>query len=137
MEQKLVACRLWLVLRSLWLVACRLLKQFVLTLCVWSDTIGDKGGALMVAANSTNINIRVDSDVKNKAQDVFSALGLDMTSAINIFLRQAIRKNGIPFELVAEKPLPKKMRQFGSMKGKIWMADDWDAPLEDSKECTK
>ncbi|MBS3985019.1 MAG: type II toxin-antitoxin system RelB/DinJ family antitoxin [Selenomonadales bacterium] len=91
----------------------------------------------MVAANSTNINIRVDSDVKNKAQDVFSALGLDMTSAINIFLRQAIRKNGIPFELVAEKPLPKKMRQFGSMKGKIWMADDWDAPLEDSKECTK
>ena len=39
---------------------------------------------------NANINIRVDSDVKNKAQDVFSALGLDMTSAINIFLRQAI-----------------------------------------------
>jgi DNA-damage-inducible protein J len=88
----------------------------------------------MAAANSTNINIRVDSDVKNKAQDVFSALGLDMTSAINIFLRQAIRKNGIPFELVAGKPQPKKMRQFGSMKGKIWMANDWDAPLEDFKE---
>jgi len=34
---------------------------------------------------NANINIRVDSDVKNKAQDVFSALGLDMTSAINIF----------------------------------------------------
>ena len=42
---------------------------------------------------NANINIRVDSDVKNKAQDVFSSLGLDMTSAINVFLRQAIRKN--------------------------------------------
>ena len=60
-------------------------------------------------ANS-NINIRVDSEIKNKAQDVFSALGLDMTSAINIFLRQAIRKNGIPFELVADLP-QRKTRQ--------------------------
>ena len=51
---------------------------------------------------NNNINIRVDSEVKTKAQDVFSALGLDMTSTINIFLRLAIRRNGIPFELVAE-----------------------------------
>jgi len=48
-------------------------------------------------------------------------------------LRQAIRKNSIPFELVAEKPQP-QTRQFGGMKGKMWMADDWDAPLEDFKE---
>jgi DNA-damage-inducible protein J len=84
---------------------------------------------------NTNINIRVDSDVKNKAQDVFSALGLDMTSAINIFLRQAIRKNGIPFELVADK-LPQKTRQFGRYKGKMWESDDhdWFEPLEDFKE---
>ena len=82
---------------------------------------------------NTNINIRVASDIKDKAQDVFSALGLDMTSAVNIFLRQAIRKNGIPFELLADKPL-RKNRQFGRLKGKMWMADDWDAPLEDFKE---
>lgn len=82
---------------------------------------------------STNINIRVDSDVKAKAQDVFLALGLDMTTAVNIFLRQAIRKNGIPFELVADKP-KRKTRQFGRLKGKMWMADDWDTPLEDFKE---
>ncbi|MCL2361873.1 MAG: type II toxin-antitoxin system RelB/DinJ family antitoxin [Defluviitaleaceae bacterium] len=53
---------------------------------------------------NANINIRVDGEVKNKAQDIFSALGMDMTTAVNIFLRQAIRKNGIPFELVTEKP---------------------------------
>jgi DNA-damage-inducible protein J len=82
---------------------------------------------------NTNINIRVDSNVKNQAQEVFTALGLDMTSAVNIFLRQSIRKNGIPFELIADKPL-KRTRQFGRLKGKIRMAADWDAPLDDFKE---
>jgi len=82
---------------------------------------------------NTNINIRVDSEVKNKAQEVFLALGLDMTSAINIFLRQAIRKNGIPFEITAEEP-KRKTPKLGCMKGKIWISDDFDEPLEDFKE---
>ena len=82
---------------------------------------------------NANINIRVDGDIKNKAQDIFAALGLDMTSAINIFLRQAIRKNGIPFELIAETSR-QKTPEFGCMKGKMWMADDWDEPLEDFEE---
>ena len=85
------------------------------------------------AGANANINIRVDSSVKNRAQIVFSALGLDMTSAVNIFLRQAIRKNGIPFELIADEQ-PKKPRQFGRYKGKMRIADDWDAPLEDFRE---
>ena len=85
-----------------------------------------------MAIANTNINIRVDSDIKNKAQDVFSAIGLDMTTAINIFLRQAIRRNGIPFKLVADTP--QKTPKLGCMKGKIWMSEDFDEPLEDFKE---
>jgi len=87
-----------------------------------------------MASVNTNINIRVDSDVKTKAQDLFAALGLDMTAAINAFLRQAIRQNGIPFRLIAEKQQTRKTPKFGSMKGKMRMADDWDAPLDDFKE---
>jgi DNA-damage-inducible protein J len=76
---------------------------------------------------NANINIRVDSDVKIQAQEVFSALGLDMTSAINIFLRQAIRKNGIPFELVAGQTTEKrKAPKFGCMKEQIREASDHD-----------
>jgi len=88
-----------------------------------------------MALNNTNINIRVDSDVKTKAQDVFLALGLDMSTAINIFLRQAIRNNGIPFELIAEAPR-RNPPQLGCMKGKIWEAEDhdWFEPLEDFEE---
>ena len=47
--------------------------------------------------STSNMSIRIDSDVKAKAQALFSALGIDMTTAINIFLRQAIQHQGIPF----------------------------------------
>jgi len=80
----------------------------------------------------SNINIRVDNEIKAKAQDVFASLGLDMTTAINVFLRQAIRQHGLPFPVSGEPP--KKMPKPGCMKGKIWMADDFDMPLEDFKE---
>ena len=48
---------------------------------------------------ASNMNIRMDSDVKAQAQQIFAQFGLDMTTAINMFLRQAIREQGIPFDL--------------------------------------
>ena len=80
---------------------------------------------------NTNINIRVDGDVKSEAQEIFASLGLDMTTAINIFLRQAIQRRGIPFALVTQE---RKTPMPDCMKGKIWMAGDFDAPLEDFME---
>lgn len=53
---------------------------------------------------STNLNIRTDKDVKIAAEKLFNALGLNMTTAVNIFLRQAIRENGIPFEVKIHVP---------------------------------
>ena len=83
----------------------------------------------------TNINVRVDHDIKKEAQEVFSSLGLDMTTAINIFLRQAIRLRSIPFVIASEPE--RKTPKPGCMKGKIWMSDDFDAPLDDFKEYMK
>lgn len=48
---------------------------------------------------NVSINIRIDKDIKKQAQKLFSEFGLDMTTAINMFLRQAIREQKIPFEL--------------------------------------
>ena len=53
---------------------------------------------------STNLNIRTDKEVKLAAEKIFEELGLNMTTAINIFLRQTIRENGIPFELNLSVP---------------------------------
>ena len=48
---------------------------------------------------TTNINVRVDSDLKQEADALFSDLGLTMTSAITMFLRSAVSHDGIPFEV--------------------------------------
>lgn len=43
------------------------------------------------------INIRVDDDLKEKGEELFSSLGLNFSSAISIFISQAVREGGIPF----------------------------------------
>ena len=53
---------------------------------------------------NTNINIRTDSAIKTRAEEIFEAFGLNMSTAINMFLRQTIRENGIPFELKLDMP---------------------------------
>ena len=49
--------------------------------------------------SKTSMSIRLDSEVKEQAQQVFSNLGMDMTTAVNIFLRQAIQYQGLPFDV--------------------------------------
>lgn len=53
---------------------------------------------------TTNINIRTEATIKAQAESIFEALGLNMSTAINMFLRQTIRENGIPFELKLDVP---------------------------------
>ena len=52
----------------------------------------------------TNLNIRTDANVKAAAEQIFEELGLNMSTAINIFLRQAIRQGGLPFEVKLDVP---------------------------------
>ncbi len=46
-----------------------------------------------------NLNIRVDDTLKKQAEHIFSELGMSLSTATNIFLKQVVRCNGIPFEL--------------------------------------
>lgn len=43
--------------------------------------------------------IRIDSGVKKQANELFNELGLDMSGAVNIFLRQCILRGGLPFKV--------------------------------------
>ena len=54
--------------------------------------------------STTNLNIRTDKDIKDQAETIFNELGINMTTAINMFLRATIREYGIPFELKLEVP---------------------------------
>lgn len=55
-----------------------------------------------MAKVSTSISI--DAEVKAQAQELFADFGLDLSTAINIFLRQSIRENCIPFTISREVP---------------------------------
>lgn len=68
---------------------------------------------------TTNINVRVDSALKQEAEILFNDLGLNMSSAINMFLRSSISHNGIPFEV--KRPTPNAetkaaLEEFEEMK---------------------
>ena len=53
---------------------------------------------------STNINIRMDSDLKKQFETFCSDMGMSMTTAFNIFAKKAVREYRIPFEIGGEAP---------------------------------
>lgn len=59
-----------------------------------------------------NVNIRVDDDLKKAAERIFDELGLNFSTATNVFYRQVVRSGGIPFELRINDP-------FYSVENKI------------------
>lgn len=54
--------------------------------------------------STTTMSIRMDSDLKKQAESMLSDMGLNMTTAMNIFLRQVVRQGKIPFEIAADIP---------------------------------
>ena len=78
---------------------------------------------------NTTINVRTDSEVKSQAQDILAKLGLDFTTAINLFLRQVICKQSVSFDIsVAPQNTAARL---GGWEGKIHVPDDFTAPLDD------
>ena len=55
-------------------------------------------------ATSTNISIRMDTETKAKADALFGELGMNLTTAFNIFVRQSLREGKIPFEISLNQP---------------------------------
>lgn len=55
-------------------------------------------------SNTTNLSIRIDKELKDRAEQLFGELGMNMTTAFNIFLRQAVRQGRIPFEISLNTP---------------------------------
>ena len=49
--------------------------------------------------DTTNLSIRIDRDLKNEADQIFNEMGMNLTTAITIFVRQAVRQRKIPFEI--------------------------------------
>jgi addiction module antitoxin, relB/dinJ family len=64
--------------------------------------IDQKGVDLM--ATTTNFSVRMDSDIKKECEALYGELGINLTTAINVFLRQSLRAGGFPFDVRLEQP---------------------------------
>ncbi|MCL2342520.1 MAG: type II toxin-antitoxin system RelB/DinJ family antitoxin [Firmicutes bacterium] len=72
-------------------------------------------------ANTTSMNIRVDTELKRRAEAIFNELGLSLSTAMIVFLKNAVRNGGLPFEM----RLPIKPRGLAEMS-----KEELDAELE-------
>ena len=57
-----------------------------------------------MAGTTTNISIRMDTELKARAEALFNELGMNLTTAFNIFVRQSLREGRIPFEISLDRP---------------------------------
>ena len=55
-------------------------------------------------ATTTNFSVRMDSDIKKQCEAMYGELGINLTTAINVFLRQSLRVGGFPFDVRIEQP---------------------------------
>lgn len=57
-----------------------------------------------MAGSTTNISIRMDADLKAQADTLFNELGMNLSTAFNIFVRQSLREGRIPFDVSLNQP---------------------------------
>lgn len=57
-----------------------------------------------VMAGTTNFSVRMDNEIKKQCEALYGELGMNLTTAINVFLRQSLRVGGFPFEVRLEQP---------------------------------
>ena len=66
---------------------------------ICDNGVNPNKGEQLIMAETTNLNIRIDRDLKDEADQFFNALGMSLTTAITAFVRQAVRQEKIPFEI--------------------------------------
>jgi len=74
-------------------------------------------------AATTNLSVRIDRELKEEADQVFNALGMNLSTAITIFVRQAVRQKKIPFEIALTPDDDKKSvakREAMEASKRIW-----------------
>ena len=60
--------------------------------------------------------VRIDENLKKQATELFSQLGIDMSSAMNIFLKQCVMRGGLPFEVVIPQYKPEVIEAMEEAK---------------------
>ena len=85
---------------------------------------------------TTNLSIRMNVAVKKEAEAMFDSLGMSLTTAINIFIKQSLRARGIPFQITMDSPnavtlaAMEEARKLANNPGTVAYADVEEALAE-------
>ncbi|MEY8310042.1 type II toxin-antitoxin system RelB/DinJ family antitoxin [Erysipelotrichaceae bacterium 51-3] len=60
--------------------------------------------------------IRIEEDLKKQSMQIFKLLGIDMSSAVNMFLRQCVMRGGLPFDVVVPQYKPEVIEAMEEAK---------------------
>lgn len=79
-----------------------------------------------MANSTTNVSIRMDVKLKKEAELLFKELGLNMTTALNVFLKQAVREQCLPFEVSLNVPNAETIAAMKDIKHNRNMSKKFD-----------
>lgn len=93
----------------------------------------------MPQGNTTNVSIRMDTDLKARADALYAELGMNLTTAFNIFVRQSLREGGLPFTVKVDRPNLETIQAMMEAKRiakdtSVRKFDDVEELLKDLKE---
>lgn len=89
---------------------------------------------MITSERTSSISFRVNSKVKAEAENLFEELGLTTTTALNIFMRQAVREGRIPFSVTTNSP---NARLESAMKEADELLKDPNTPTYSAEEAIK
>lgn len=81
---------------------------------------------------SVNVTIRMDEDMKRQADDLFSDLGMSLSGAVTVFVKQAIRQQAIPFIIGRDMP----NRETIEKAQNAFTIEEWADAIEQEKTKT-
>lgn len=70
-----------------------------------------------MATDTVNLSIRMDKGLKEQAESLFAELGMNMTTAMNVFVRQSVRQGRIPFEITLARPNAETLAAIVEIEG--------------------
>ncbi len=77
------------------------------------------------APKTSTFQMRINPEVKRQAEDIFSAYGLTLTDAVNIFIQQSLTEKGLPFLLSPENEAYQKAKAVARLMSEI--DKGWDS----------
>lgn len=83
-----------------------------------------------MANHTTNLSIRMDAQLKKQADLLFAELGMNMTTAINVFVRQSVRQGSIPFPIKLDAPNVETLAAMDDVENNRGLSRSFDSVEE-------